>query len=149
VERRYDDFSTVLLGLWYDRHPGVFGRLHQLRGPYYHKMGELDLLEDAIDAGIVSMDELAEVYSLQGVVAGVEGRGAEARQVLLAVTVSSVIAIGVVRAAEQGAAILRKAGYIAHPVVGGYAVEEEALRQLKEQGIRYHVRPDEYATEAG
>ncbi|MEX0783407.1 MAG: hypothetical protein WD557_12210 [Dehalococcoidia bacterium] len=143
TDARLARMSGYVLELWYRDHPGLLGLLHRLRRIRVPELAALDLLEDAVDAGLVSEDEFGAIYRADLIIAGREGSGDAAHDAMLAVEVSSKINMYDVRRAEERAAILRKAGYAAHPVVAGHEVDEITAGYLDERGIRYHLKPDE------
>ena len=140
---RLGRMSGQLLELWYQHHRGVLARLHGLRRPRSADLSTMDILSDAAESGLLTDDELDAIYRLDVVVLGRMGVGADARDAVLAVEVSSKIDMYDVRRAEERAALLRKAGYTAYPVVAGHELDDLTARYLAEQGIRFDLRPDE------
>ncbi|MBA4179982.1 MAG: hypothetical protein C0506_05275 [Anaerolinea sp.] len=105
---------------------------------------DLDAFEDAYDAGNLNADEALAVRQLDIIVEGVQGgRGAAVTPALLAVEVSVTIDRNDVARARDRAAILRKVGYNAIPVVAGARMDASLRDAAEAEGVRVLLRPED------
>jgi hypothetical protein len=100
-----------------------FGAL--LRHPYVLSRGEVtDLLDEAVDRGVLSQDDAVEAQRADLIVRGT--RRTDGAPVYLVVEVSWTVDTNDVERAARRAALLAKAGAVALPVVAGEKIGEPA-----------------------
>jgi hypothetical protein len=93
--------------------------------------GALDAATESQLETRLTLDELQELLRLDVVIAGTTRPPAASCEVWLAIEVSSVIDRDDVERARRRAALLRKAGYRAVPVVAGEALTQGATELLQ------------------
>jgi hypothetical protein len=121
---------------------GRFGRLR--RRARLVTPRELDAFEAADDSGTISEAEALGVRELDIIVEGVEGgRGEPITPALLAVEVSVTIDRSDVARAQDRAAVLRKVGYNAIPVVAGARMDASLRDSAEASGVRVLLRPED------
>jgi len=91
-------------------------------------------LEDALEAALTP-DEFSDIFSLGLLVTGKLRYAPESLDIFLAVEISSVVDRTVVSCAVRRAALLRKAGYHAVPVVAGGEVTQDGEMTVREQNV--------------
>ena len=93
----------------------------------------VELLEDAVDRGVLSQDDMDEVGF-----ADLNIRGqwrADSRQVLALVEISSVVDDYAVRCAADRAALLAKLGTPVVPMVAGVSVTDQAAEMARRRNV--------------
>jgi hypothetical protein len=128
---------------WVAKYTGRFGRLAtkaRIINP-----DDLDAFYLAWDEGRLTDEDAAAVRALDILISGVEGKGAEKRQVLLAVEISIRIEQQDVERAVKRAEILRRLGYHTVPVVAGALIDPQLEAFAREQGVRVLLRPSDIA----
>jgi hypothetical protein len=121
LERRYREKASA-----------YFGRL--LRRTRVVTDAELhELLDDAVERGVLSEDESDEVTWADAVVRG-RRRGDRAEIVVVA-EVSWGVGVTDVERASRRAKLLARLGFTTLPVVGGKAVTREAANLARQQGV--------------
>ena len=127
---------------WRNNFAGRFGRL--VRRTRVVSPRDLDAFEEADEAGTITEQEALAVRQLDIIVEGVQGgRGTPAMPALLAVEVSVTIDRGDVARARDRAAILRKVGYNAIPVVAGARMDASLRDAAEAEGVRVLLRPED------
>ncbi len=116
-----------------DRAFAYFGRL--LRKAHAVPLEELTAAVEAYERGELSPEEWNELAVLDVCIQGRAGKGADAKDVWLAVEVSWVIDMNDVRRAYQRAKLLRRLGYNAFPAVGGDSILGDAERDVRASGV--------------
>ncbi len=122
-----------------ERADGIFGRW--IRRVKVVKPRELAAFEAADDAGEITEAEALAVRNLDLIVTGRRGRGADSREVMFAVEVSSTIDNDDVTRAADRAAILSRLGYPAEAVAAGNAASEPVTRLAAERGVFLLIDP--------
>lgn len=118
---------------WDRKFAGRLGRI--VRRSRLRMPSDLVMFEDAHEDGRITDEEADAVRLLDLIVEGIKGKGAEARRVLLAVEISTRIEENDIARAIERAAILRKVGYDAVPVVGGSELEATVRDSAAERGV--------------
>jgi hypothetical protein len=118
---------------WDRKFAGRFGRI--VRRSRLRMPNDLVMFEDAHEDGRITDEEADAVRLLDLIIEGIKGKGAEARRVLLAVEISTRIEENDIARAIERAAILRKVGYDAVPVVGGSELEATVRDAAAERGV--------------
>lgn len=137
VIRAYERLNREL-GYLYDmrferRAPSLFGAW--LRKPRVISLSDLDLVDEAEDAGVLTERDMAELRALDLLVEGQDRADPERRPVVLAVEVSRTIEARDVERALARAKILERAGYRARPAVGGRQVDDRVRLLVEEAGV--------------
>ena len=121
LERRYREKAGA-----------YFGRL--LRRAHLLTDDELnEMLDDAVERGVLSEDESDEVTWADAVVRG--RRRGDRAQVVAVAEVSWGVGVSDVERARRRAALVAKLGFTTLPVVGGKAVTREAAELARQQGV--------------
>ena len=121
LERRYRERASA-----------YFGRL--LRRTRVVTDAELhELLDNAVERGLITDDESDEVTWADAIVRG--RRRGDRAQVVAVAEVSWGVGIKDVERARRRSDLLAKLGFITLPVVGGKAVTREAAELSREQGV--------------
>ena len=121
LERRYRERASA-----------YFGRL--LRRTRVVTDAELhELLDNAVERGLITDDESDEVTWADAIVRG--RRRGDRAQVVAVAEVSWGVGIKDVERARRRSDLLAKLGFITLPVVGGKAVTREAAELAREQGV--------------
>ena len=121
LERRYREKAGA-----------YFGRL--LRRAHLLTDDELnEMLDDAVERGVLSEDESDEVIWSDAVVRG--RRRGDRAQVVAVAEVSWGVGISDVERARRRADLVAKLGFTTLPVVGGKAVTREAAELARQQGV--------------
>ena len=94
--------------------------------------GDLESFENAFDEGIIDAEQALSVRNLDMIIEGIRGFGSE---LLLAVEMSRVIDEHDVTRAIERAAVLRKVGYNAVPVVAGSFMDTQLRDSAVERGV--------------
>lgn len=128
---------------WYRDHPAVLAKVRRFRKIHVPEMGELGLLDDAIDAGMLTQAEIDALYDLDLIVSGREGRGTESHDALLAVEISNKIDTHDVERSIARAELLRRAGYVVHPVVAGRSIAPGAERLAARANVLIVLRRED------
>ena len=127
---------------WTLHFAGRFGRL--VRRIRLVTPRDLAAFEDADEAGTITEQEALSVRQLDIIVEGVEGgRGAPTVPVLLAVEVSVTVDRSDVQRARDRAAVLRRVGYNAVPVVAGARMDASLRDAAEADGVRVLLRPED------
>jgi hypothetical protein len=139
---RTDYAVGLTLELRYRTHPdGYFG--HLLRRGRTVAADSLSLFASADEAEEISEGDARAVRALDIIVEGVQGRGDERRDALLAVEASIVIDKHDVDRAADRAAILQKVGYAnTIPVVVGAVISADITAYAKQRGVEVHLDSD-------
>lgn len=121
LERRYREKAGA-----------YFGRL--LRRAHLLTDDELnEMLDDAVERGVLSEDESDEVTWADAVVRG--RRRGDRAQVVAVAEVSWGVGVSDVERARRRADLVAKLGFTTLPVVGGKAVTREAAELARQQGV--------------
>ena len=121
LERRYREKASA-----------YFGRL--LRRPHVLTDDELgELLDDAVERGVLTEGEYSEVTWADAIVRG--RRRGDRAQVVAVAEVSWGVGIHDVERAVRRADLLARLGFTTLPVVGGKAVTREAAELARRQGV--------------
>ena len=113
-----------------ERVPSYYGKV--LRRPRAVPVDELELIDRAMEAGVLTEADFHELLRLDVVVRGTDRRTPGLPDTLFALEVSATIdAEDVVRAIRR-AAILERAGYRAFPSVGGRSITARAMAMAEE-----------------
>ena len=126
---------------WASGFSGCFGK--SLRQVRLVTPRELERFESADEAGAISGEAAEAVRGLDLIVQGVRGRGADSREVLLAVEVSTRMEDYDVSRAIDTAAILRQVGYNADPVVAGSIISDSLRASAELAGVTVLLRPED------
>lgn len=127
---------------WRYHFSGCFGRL--VRRGRLVTPRDLEAFEEADGSGAITEQEALSVRELDIIVEGVEGgRGAPVTPALLAVEVSVTIDRSDVAWARDRAAVLRKVGYNAIPVVAGARMDASLRDAAEAEGVRVLLRPED------
>jgi hypothetical protein len=118
LEQQYAQKAASYLGRWLRRVRVVLP-------------GALDAATESQLETRLTLDELQELLRLDVVITGTTRPPAPSREVWLAIEVSSVIDRDDVERAQRRAALLRKAGYRAAPVVAGEALTQGATELMQ------------------
>jgi len=121
-EQRYRDHAPSRLGA-------------RLRRAERVHLGQMDPLIEALDRGEISEQEWDEVASLDLLVRGRAGRGADAPQRYLAVEISVTIDKSDVTRASERAAILARVGLSVEACVAGRSIRPEAEEAARALGV--------------
>ncbi len=128
------------LQVWYALHPQVLASLRKLRRVSVPNFSSLELIDDAYEAGVLTDEDLDTLNNADLIVSGREGRGDEARDVLLVVEISNTIDQSDLDRAVARAGILSSVGYAAHPAVAGRTISPQTRAEAKTRGIGVHLR---------
>lgn len=137
MDGRMGNIEGDLLELRYSDNLRNWFRPHLLK-PQRLYIDDLQELLEAQATGQVSEDEVDRVARTDLIVRGTQRGGAE--QLLLAVEVSTTINPDDVVRADHAALVLRRAGYRAKALVGGYRATEDALEKAKELDVLIDLR---------
>lgn len=118
---------------WKDNFAGRFG--HLIRRAKIVSANELEAFEDAVDSGAIDDAEALAVRLLDIIIRGIRGKGSAREETYFAVEVSSTIHEHDVSRAIERAAILRKVGYNAIPVVAGSKMAAPLRDSAVERGV--------------
>ena len=121
-EQRYRDNVASRLG-------------RRLRRVEIVSLGEVDALVQALESGRVTEREWDDLASLDVLVRGRSGRGADAPEEYVAMEISITIDPGDVRRARERASILVRASVPVQAYVAGRAITPEAERLARELGV--------------
>lgn len=137
MDSRMGNIEGLLLEGKYERgHYAWFGRY--LRRPDAIRFRELEEITAAVQQDLLSDDELHRLDSLDSLISG---RSLEDGQpLMLAVEISQTTNIEDVDRAERAAAALRKAGYRAAGMVGGYQIEDIVRTAADAVGVIVDLR---------
>ena len=122
LERQYAQKAASYLGRWLRRIRVVWP-------------GALDAATESQWETRLTLDELQELLRLDVVITGTTRPPAASREVWLAMEVSSVIDRNDVERAQRRAGLLRKAGYLAAPVVAGETLTQGAAEVLQDAPV--------------
>ena len=120
--------------------PSLFGKW--LRKPRVVTLSDLDLVDEAEDAGKLDERELVELRALDLIIEGRDRSDPAQRPLLLAVEISRTIDADDVSRALTRAKALEKAGYRARAAVGGRAIDERARVLAEAAGVLVRVADD-------
>jgi chromosome segregation ATPase len=120
--------------------PSLFGKW--LRKPRVVTLSDLDLVDEAEDAGKLDERELLELRALDLIIEGRDRSDPAQRPLLLAVEISRTIDADDVSRAVTRAKALEKAGYRARAAVGGRAIDERARVLAEAAGVLVRVADD-------
>lgn len=113
----------------------VYGHFRWLRKSRVVRPDELSAVEEAYDTGQLTRDEWDQLMALDLLARGRIGRGDKAREIFVAVEVSSVIDVDDVERAHRRAELLRRLGYRAIGGVGGEVIALEAHERARALGV--------------
>ncbi len=131
---------------WRARYAGRFGELiydARLVDPR-----ELTLFSQAFRSGAITDQAALAVRKLDLIIEGTRGRGADAREVVLAVEVSITIDDSDVERALSRSEILRGLGYDAVPVVAGSAISPRLRESAEASGVEVVIRARKLVADA-
>ena len=95
-----------------------------------------------MEAGLINVDDVDELWRADILILGREGRAADAREALLVVEVSRTVGENHIARAVKRAAIARTAGYTTYPVVGGLRIHPLDLQRAQLAGVEVYIDPD-------
>jgi hypothetical protein len=137
IERADRDFArlkgdTLETRLRLNPHGLFGGRLRKMRVVH---ADDLDLLTQAEDEGSITAQDFRSVELLDLILAGREGKGADARDVVLAVEIAFVIRPDDIERARSRADVLHRVGYNAVPGVAGHELGNRAREVASSRGV--------------
>jgi len=134
METRLGTLTGWALENHYRHHvAGYFGRW--LRRARAIELSDLPGIEEAYDSGQLAIHEWESLSALDLLVRGRAGKGEEAKEVLVAVEISANLNPDDVERAYDRAALLRRLGFNALPVVAGENIRPIAEDRAKQLGV--------------
>ncbi len=122
LERRYRERLQPYFGTY-------------VKNPRAVQVSDLQGVREAVDAGVITPDQVSRLADLDLIVVGREGLNGASREIVIAAEISHTINREDVERAARGAAILRLAGYEAVSLVGGYELSRTVALAAGKAGV--------------
>jgi len=130
----YEDDSGALYEVPFERKaPSLFGEW--LRKPRAITLNDLDKVDEAEVAGVLSPSEAQQLRALDVIIVGLDGAEPGFPETILAVEVSRTLETADLDRAEARAQLLNKVGYRAKAAVGGKFAHEFVRADAQARGI--------------
>ena len=134
------ELSQDYLDQWCHRRPEALASTFHLSRLRVLSASDLDLVDEAEAAGRISDSDIAVLYNADLVIAGREGRGESARDVLVVVEVAYAIDHQHLDRVLAGTGILSSVGYVAYPLVVGRRISAAMHATAGARGVAVYLR---------